>query len=63
VVGLKLASAKVLLVTACSADVSTTCPQRFTAARSFLLDHGASDVEEISADALTAAELVKFWRS
>jgi hypothetical protein len=63
VVGLTLAWARVLLVTVCSANVSTTCPQRFAAARSFLLKHGASDVEEISADALTPAELVKFWRS
>lgn len=63
VVGLSLASAKVLLVTVCSADVSTTCPQRFDAARSLLLKHGASDVEEIAADALTPQVLVQFWRS
>jgi hypothetical protein len=62
-VGLTLASAKVLLVTVCSADVSTTCPARFAAAHALLLKHGASEVEEISADALTEAELVNFWRS
>jgi hypothetical protein len=63
VVGLRLASARVLLVTVCSADVSTTCPQRFATARSFALRHGASQVEEISADALTPQILASFWRS
>ncbi len=63
VVGLRLASARVLLVTVCSADVSTTCPQRFATARSFALRHGASQVAEISADALTPQVLASFWRS
>lgn len=62
-VGLSLASARVLLVTVCPTDVSTTCPQRFATARAFLLKHGASDVQEISADALTAQAVASFWRS
>jgi hypothetical protein len=63
IVGLSLRSARVLLVTVCPTDESTGCPARFAAARSLLLNHGASQVEEISADALTPQTLVRFWRS
>lgn len=63
VVGLSLAGAKVLLVTVCPTNVSTSCPERFAAASSFVLKHGASEVTEISADALTPQALVSFWRS
>jgi hypothetical protein len=63
IVGLSLGGARVQLVTVCPTDESTSCPQRFAAARSLLLKHGASRVEEISADALTPQTLVSFWRS
>ena len=61
VAGLNLAGDAVLLVTICPAQVATTCPQRFAAARSFLLRHGASAVTAIRADAVTAATFDHFW--
>jgi len=63
IVGLSLGGARVQLVTICPTDESTGCPERFAAARSLLLQHGAADVSEISADALTPQNLMSFWRS
>jgi hypothetical protein len=63
IVGLSLGGARVLMVEICPADASTGCPQRFAAARSLLLAHGASQVSQLSADALTPSALVSFWRS
>lgn len=63
VVSLSLSAARVLLVTVCSSYDSTSCPQRFAYARSFVLKHGASQVEEVSADAMTPQTLLSFWRS
>jgi hypothetical protein len=61
VTGLALDGDAVLMVTICPANVSTTCPQRFAAARSLLLQHGASSVTIIRADAVTAGTFDAFW--
>jgi hypothetical protein len=62
-VGLRLAGARVLMVEICPADAADGCPQRFAAAHAFLLRHGADEVEQIAADAVTPQALVSFWRS
>ena len=63
VVGLNLAGAGVLMVTICPANVSTGCPQRFAAARSYLMRRGASSVQIVSADAVTPETFEDFWRT
>lgn len=63
VVGLSLAGAAVLLVTICPADVSTGCPQRFATASTYLMHHGASSVQIVSADAVTPQTFDDFWRA
>jgi hypothetical protein len=63
VVGLHLAGAAVLMVTICPAGVSTGCPQRFAAARTYLMRHGAASVRDVSADAVTPQTFDGFWRS
>ena len=63
VVGLHLAGAAVLVVGICPNDVSAGCPQRFAAARQFLINNGASTVQIVSADAVTPQTFLSFWRS
>jgi hypothetical protein len=63
VVGFSLAGAAVLMVTICPANVSTSCPQRFAAARAYLIRHGASSVLTVSADAVTPQTFDDFWRA
>jgi hypothetical protein len=63
VVGLSLAGAAVLMVTICPANVSTSCPQRFAAAGTYLMRHGASSVQIVSADAVTPQTFDDFWRA
>jgi hypothetical protein len=63
VVGLSLAGAAVLMVTICPADLSTSCPQRLAAASAYLMRHGASSVQIVSADAVTPQTFDDFWRA
>jgi len=63
VVGLHLAGATVLVVGICPNNVSAACPQRFAAARQFLIKNGASSVQIVSADAVTPQTFLSFWRS
>lgn len=62
VVGLRLRGDAVLVVAACPAWASQTCPPRLAAARRYLLRHGASTVLIVRSDAATAATLDSFWR-
>lgn len=63
VVGFSLNGAAVLVVGICPADVSASCSQRFAATRQFLTEHGASSVQIVWADAVTAQTFDNFWRS
>jgi hypothetical protein len=63
VVGFSLNGAAVLVVGICPADVSASCSRRFAAARQFLTGHGASSVQIVWADAVTAQTFDSFWRS
>jgi hypothetical protein len=63
VVGLSLGGAAVLAVAICPANVSTSCPQRFAAARAYLMRHGASSVQIVSVDAVTPETFDDFWRA
>jgi hypothetical protein len=62
VVGLHLQGDALLVVAACPAWASQTCPSRFAAARKYLLGHGASTVLIVRSDAATPATLDSFWR-
>jgi hypothetical protein len=53
----------VLMVTICPADLSTSCPQRLAAASAYLMRHGASSVQIVSADAVTPQTFDDFWRA
>ena len=61
VTGLALNGDAVLMVTICPANVALSCPQRFAAVRSFLLQHGASSVTAVRADAVVPATFDSFW--
>lgn len=63
VVSFSLNGAAVLLVGICPASVSASCTERFAAARQFLTEHGASSVQVVWADAVTAQTFDSFWRS
>ena len=63
VVGLSLAGAAVLMVTICPADLSTSCPQRLLRRSAYLMRHGASSVQIVSADAVTPQTFDDFWRA
>lgn len=62
VTGLRLDGDAVLIVGICPAQASAGCTQRFAAARTYLLRHGASSVAIVRADAVTPAALDSFWR-
>ena len=63
VTGFGLNGAAVLVVGICPADVSASCSQRFATGRQFLIQHGASLVQVVWADAVTAQTFETFWRS
>jgi hypothetical protein len=63
VTGFGLNGAAVLVVGICPADVAASCSQRFATARQFLIQHGASLVQVVWADAITAQTFETFWRS
>ena len=52
----------VLIVGICPAQSWAGCAQRFAAARTYLLRHGASSVAIVRADAITPGALDSFWR-